>query len=163
MNPNVELEIASDHWAVLDDAETLARDAIGLACSVTRISIREGAEVSVLLTDDAGISALNARWRSQAKPTNVLSFPSAAPGRIADALLLGDIVIAFETMRREAEADGKSLADHYRHLVVHGFLHLIGFDHLDPDEADSMEGLERAILAGLSIDDPYALTAPLDD
>jgi len=162
MSPNVELEIASEHWAVLEDAEALARVAIELACSVTRTSLREGAEVSVLLTDDAGISALNAQWRSQAKPTNVLSFPLAAPGRVSDALLLGDIVIAFETMRREAEDEGKLLAHHYRHLVVHGFLHLIGFDHLEPTEADRMEALERAILAKLSIDDPYALTAPLD-
>jgi probable rRNA maturation factor len=95
---------------------------------------------------------LNERWRGCAEPTNVLSFP-AVPG----AATLGDIAIAYETTAREAEADGKRFADHLAHLAVHGFLHLLGYDHQSNDEADAMERRERVILARLGIADPYAV------
>ena len=103
--------------------------------------------------------ALNARWRGLDKPTNVLSFPAAAPERLGETPVLGDVVVAFETMAREADDEGKALADHFRHLVVHGFLHLLGFDHRSDAEAEAMEALERRILARLGVADPYGEAA----
>jgi probable rRNA maturation factor len=110
-----------------------------------------GAELSLMLTDDNEVRRLNARWRKQDKPTNVLSFPGGDPR------LLGDVVLAFETVKREAAEQGKSFADHLSHLVVHGALHLIGYDHVKARDAETMEALERQVLAGLGIADPYAL------
>ena len=112
--------------------------------------------MSVLLTGDAEVRTLNARWRGQDKPTNVLSFPAAPAGRPSESATLGDIALAFETLAREAEAAGVPLADHYRHLVTHGFLHLIGYDHETDEEAERMEALEKRILARLGVGDPYA-------
>jgi len=110
-----------------------------------------GAELSLMLTDDDEVRRLNARWRRQDKPTNVLSFPAGDP------VMLGDVVLAFETVAREATEQGKTFGDHVSHLVVHGALHLIGYDHIKAREAATMEALERRVLAGLGIDDPYAL------
>ncbi|MGA2791923.1 MAG: rRNA maturation RNase YbeY, partial [Roseiarcus sp.] len=111
---------------------------------------------------DAVIRALNERWRGAAKPTNVLSFPAAAPGKIAAAPLLGDIVVAFETAEREAVEERKTFADHVAHLIVHGFLHLLGFDHQSAGEADRMEALEIGALARLGIADPYVSSVAAD-
>jgi probable rRNA maturation factor len=119
------------------------------------VALRPGAELCIHLADDAHIRQLNARWRGLDKATNVLSFPAADAARIEEARLLGDIVLAFETVAREAEAEGKPIVDHYRHLVVHGFLHLIGFDHERDDEAQRMEAMETRILARLGVADPY--------
>jgi probable rRNA maturation factor len=115
----------------------------------------QDAELSVLLTDDAEIRALNAQWRQQDKPTNVLSFPAPSSGNMQPRLL-GDIVIAYETTAREAETEHKPFEHHLSHLTVHGFLHLLGYDHELDDEAETMERLEREILARLDIADPYA-------
>jgi probable rRNA maturation factor len=121
---------------------------------------RAGIEVSVVLASDAFVKALNREYRGRDKPTNVLAFaaldgarPSAPPGA---RLLLGDIVIAFETAAAEAKAQGKTLVDHLRHLVVHGTLHLLGHDHATEAEAAAMERLEADVLAGLGVADPYA-------
>jgi probable rRNA maturation factor len=119
----------------------------------TKIQLRAGAEISILLCDDAFIADLNKRWRGKDAPTNVLSFP--AGGDLAHAPMLGDIIIAFETTAREAAEEGKSLRNHFTHLVVHGFLHILGYDHEVDAEAEAMEALERAILAALGIEDPY--------
>jgi probable rRNA maturation factor len=117
------------------------------------------AEISIVLGDDALLHALNKRWRSQDKPTNVLSFPAAPTTLPPDApRLLGDVVLAFETVDAEAVAQGKPLAHHLRHLVVHGVLHLLGFDHEIASDAERMEALEVAVLATLDIPDPYRLT-----
>lgn len=110
-------------------------------------------EASLLLTGDAAIRELNRTWRGKDKPTNVLSFP--APSR-PGARFFGDIVLAAETIAAEAGAQGKTVDAHAAHLVVHGFLHLLGYNHEDPAEAEAMEGRERAILASLGISDPYA-------
>ncbi len=114
----------------------------------------EGKEgvVSVLLGDDVAIAALNKQWRGKDGPTNVLSFP--AP-RI-DPHFLGDIALAAETIAAEADFQGKPFQNHAAHLAVHGFLHLLGYDHEKPDEAEAMEARERAILISVGIDDPYA-------
>ncbi|WP_243404062.1 rRNA maturation RNase YbeY [Zavarzinia aquatilis] len=118
------------------------------------------AEIAITLSDDAEVRDLNRDWRGKDKPTNVLSFPGLE-GAMA-ALLppeaprpLGDIILAFETCRVEAEEQGKPLADHARHLVVHGVLHLLGYDHEEDAEAEEMEALETMVLAGLGIPDPY--------
>lgn len=112
------------------------------------------AELSIVLLDDAEQQVLNRDWRQIDKPTNVLSFPQIEPfGPVMG--ILGDITLARETLEREAADLGKSFTDHFTHLVVHGFLHILGYDHIDDDEALVMEGLETQILASLGIDDPY--------
>lgn len=123
-------------------------------------------EVSFLLANDARVRRLNRDFRGQDKPTNVLSFPveefedTPAPDEFgAGARLLGDVVFAFETLEREAAAQSKPLTDHLSHLAVHGVLHLLGYDHDVAGEADRMERLEAAVLAGLGIADPYVSVA----
>lgn len=148
----VEIAIESPLWEAFDAAPALAQTAIETALKHADAEL-DDAEVSLLLCDDAFIKTLNQRWRGQDKPTNVLSFPAAeGPG---DTALLGDIAVAFETMAREAEAEGKSFAAHFSHLVVHGLLHLLGYDHESDEEAEEMEGLESEVLASLGIADPY--------
>lgn len=128
----------------------------------------EGAvEISLLFADDAASAALNTAHRGEAGPTNVLSFAlwADAPGaaRAPDApAALGDVVLAFETVRREADAAGKSFADHTSHLIVHGVLHLLGHDHIKPADAERMERLETGVLASLGVADPYAPEAAAD-
>jgi probable rRNA maturation factor len=126
----------------------------------------EPAELAIVLTDDSGIRALNREWRKLDSPTNVLSFPAgnvggphpraAAARRRTPPRLLGDIVVAYETVAREAAAESKSFEHHLVHLTVHGFLHLLGHDHRTGRDAAKMERLETAILARLGIPDPYA-------
>lgn len=114
-----------------------------------------GATLCVLLSDDAAVQKLNAQFRAKDKPTNVLSFPAPEiPGDPAPQL--GDIALAGETCAREALEERKSLPDHLSHLVVHGVLHLCGYDHESDEDAEEMEAFEREILASLGIADPYA-------
>ncbi len=152
--PAVDVLIESPRWEAMPDAEQIVRRAIAQAAAKVVLHRRE-AELSVLLCDDAVITGLNARWRRQERPTNVLSFP-ALP-RPEPPIPLGDIAIAYETMTGEAAEQGKPAADHLAHLAVHGFLHLLGYDHEIDDEAERMERLEREILARIDIPDPYAL------
>ena len=117
----------------------------------------DAAEVAIVLTDDSGIRTLNRDWRGLDKPTNVLSFPAAqTPSRGEEPRMLGDIAIAYETTQREAEDENKPFSHHLSHLAVHGFLHLVGYDHETDADAERMESLERKILAGLGVPDPYA-------
>lgn len=113
-------------------------------------------ELSLVFTDDANIRTINSKWRHIDKATNVLSFPafSIQPGQ-RPGPILGDIVIARETVQREAQEENKSFDDHLSHLIVHGLLHLTGYDHQNDEEAEQMESLERKILASLGISDPY--------
>lgn len=111
----------------------------------------DAAEISIVLADDAAVHELNRRWRGRDAPTNVLSFASG------ERPLLGDVMLAYETVAREAAEQGKTLADHLAHLVTHGVLHLLGFDHEAPDEAEAMEALERRVLAGIGVADPYRI------
>jgi probable rRNA maturation factor len=112
------------------------------------------AELSIVLTNDAEQQVLNRDWRGIDKPTNVLSFPQIeSDGPVVG--ILGDVILARETLEREAAELGISFTDHFTHLVVHGFLHILGFDHEDDEEALEMEGLETEILAALGIADPY--------
>jgi probable rRNA maturation factor len=111
-------------------------------------------EVTLVLAGDGEMRRLNRTWRGKDASTNVLSFP--ADGDISEPGFLGDIILAYETVEREAREQGKRLEDHAAHLVVHGLLHLLGFDHADDKQAERMESLERAALATLGIADPYA-------
>ena len=150
-----DILVTADCWQAEPEAEALVHRAIEAAARQASASA-EGAEVAIVLTDDSGIRTLNRDWRGIDKPTNVLSFPAAlAPGGGAQPRLLGDIAIAYEITRREAESEDKPFADHLSHLAVHGFLHLVGYDHENDADAEKMETLERIILAGLGVPDPY--------
>ena len=146
----IDVEIEEPAWTLaLPDAETLMRRAARATLDSEGAS-DEG--VTLLLTDDETVRELNARFRQQDKPTNVLSFPAPHnPERF-----LGDVALAYGVCAREAAEQGKPLAHHLQHLVAHGVLHLLGYDHEDDDEAEAMEGLERVVLAGLGVPDPYA-------
>jgi probable rRNA maturation factor len=148
--PAIDIVIDSPVWRNEPDAAAMIRRAIGEATEMTD-AIAQPSELAVMLCDDAAMRELNARWRGRPEPTNVLSFPAA--GR---AGTLGDLAIAYETTAREAQAEGKPFADHLAHLAVHGFLHLLGYDHGSDAEAVAMERLEAAILARLGVADPYA-------
>jgi probable rRNA maturation factor len=153
MKLSLDISVPSPLWRRLPRARPIARETIAAAAAESS-GVSEG-DVSLCLADDSALRALNLSWRGIDKPTNVLSFP-AAPGRVGEAPALGDIALAYETLAREAEDLGVSLADHYRHLLVHGFLHLIGYDHETDAEAERMEALEAKILARLGVADPYA-------
>jgi probable rRNA maturation factor len=154
MKLSLDISVPSPLWRGVPRARPIAREAIAAAAAESK-GPGEGGDVSLCLADDAALRALNLSWRGIDKPTNVLSFP-AAPGRPGEATTLGDIVLAYETLAREAKDLGVSLADHYRHLLVHGFLHLIGYDHETDAEAERMEALEAKILTRLGVADPYA-------
>jgi probable rRNA maturation factor len=150
--PAVDIIVDSDLWTAEPDAAEIVRRAIAQAADVVAAT---DAELAVMLTDDAAIGALNAQWRGIDKPTNVLSFPAPASLRGDAPVHLGDIAIAYETVAREAKSDGKPLAHHLAHLAVHGFLHLLGYDHESEPDGEAMEQQERAILARLGIPDPH--------
>ncbi len=146
----IEVEIEDDGWSrALPSAAELVRRAAAAA-----LGPADG-DVVVLLTDDAAVQDLNARFRDRDRPTNVLSFPAAESA----APHLGDLVLALGVCVAEAQAQGKTLADHLSHLTVHGLLHLLGRDHQDEADADAMEAEERAILASLGVADPYRTDA----
>lgn len=145
----IGIEVEEPAWtAALPDAEALVLVAAD-ATLASEGAVGEG--VTLLLTDDETVRGLNLRFRDQDKPTNVLSFPAPQnPERFR-----GDIALAYGVCAREAQEQGKPLAHHLQHLVAHGVLHLLGYDHVSDAQADEMEGLERAVLAGLGIPDPY--------
>jgi probable rRNA maturation factor len=149
---NIEMSVTSALWSSLDNLAELTEAAVAESIRQTQVCAEPGAELSILFCDDDFIRTLNRQWRGCDASTNVLSFP--APSGAAGAL--GDIAIAYETAAGEAEAEGKRLKDHVIHLLVHGFLHLLGYDHQNDAEAAEMERLEGAILAALSIADPYS-------
>lgn len=154
----LEVEVVGESplWDAFPEAEALAAAAARAAFAALPDAAR-ACEVCVALTDDAGIRVLNRTWRGQDKPTNVLSFPApATPAAPGASVPLGDVILAFETLTREAATEGKALSAHFQHLVVHGVLHLIGHDHEDEAQAQQMEEMERRILAGLGLPDPYA-------
>ncbi len=154
MSVDIDVIVSAKSWEALEGLEALTRDSVEASVAESGARLAEGCELSVTFCDDAEIRALNAQWRGKDKPTNVLSFPT--PGPLSARLLLGDVVIAYETVAREATEQEKNLRDHAGHMVVHGFLHLIGYDHETAAEAEEMEGLERRIASRLGLRDPYA-------
>ena len=125
------------------------------ALQQSKAKLKGAAELSILLTNDEEQQGLNQQWRGKDSSTNVLSFPQIEPfGAVVG--ILGDITLARETLEREAVEQGTSFEHHFTHLVVHGFLHILGYDHLTDEEALQMESLETQILASLGVDDPYA-------
>jgi probable rRNA maturation factor len=154
---DIGLLIEEGGWPNEDTLRAIVDRAVPVALAEAEVKIVDGVELSLVFTDDDSIQSLNAEWRQKDKPTNVLSFPAfpMAPG---DALppMLGDIVLAYETVQREAELEGKPLENHITHLIIHGLLHLLGYDHETDEEAEEMEALERQALARLAIPDPYA-------
>ena len=155
MPPRIEFVETEPRWRRAAPARRLAREAVTAAAAEARVKLARGAELTIHLADDDGLRELNRRWRAKDAPTNVLSFPAVAADRLAGARLLGDVFIALQTTEREAAAEQKPLADHFRHLVAHGFLHLVGFDHETSDEAEIMEAVEIRALARLGVADPY--------
>lgn len=150
----IEVDIESPDWAaaLADPAGLVQRAAAAALAGASR----EG-DVVVLLADDQALAELNAGYRGKAGPTNVLSFPAPESARPH----LGDVAVAYGVCRREADEQGKRLEHHLMHLVAHGVLHLVGYDHQSDGEAEIMEALERKVLQGLGAPDPYAL--PPDD
>jgi probable rRNA maturation factor len=157
--PIAEILVVADCWQAEPEAEAVIDRAIAAAARFVTADVGES-ELAVMLTDDDGIRTLNRNWRGLDKPTNVLSFPALQPEgarKPGDApRMLGDIAIAYQTTRREADDEQKPFDHHLSHLAVHGFLHLIGHDHEQDQEAETMETLEREILSRLGIPDPYA-------
>jgi probable rRNA maturation factor len=152
----LDLAVEAGDWPDKSMLEGLARDAIGAA--LAEVGLEAGrTELNIVFSDDANIRSLNAQWRGKDKPTNVLSFPAFSPKRAAPLPpMLGDIVLAAETVRRESVLEDKPLEHHITHLILHGFLHLLGYDHETDADAEEMESVERRALARLSIPDPYA-------
>lgn len=158
--PHLEIIVEAPAWNALRGVKPALRRAISAAAAPMQL---EESELAIVLTDDAAIRELNRRWRGSDKATNVLSFPAhglVPPG--SGPRPLGDVVIAYETMAREAQEQGLPLTHHLTHLAVHGFLHLLGYDHESDTEAETMEQLERDILARLDVPDPYATREEAD-
>jgi len=155
---HIDIMVEAGNWPDEAALEGLVRKSVVAAW--TNLGLNSAAsELSVVFTDDASIQALNAEWRGKDKPTNVLSFPAfPVKAGMQPGPMLGDIIIARETVEREALEEGKPLENHLAHLVVHGFLHLLGYDHETDAEAEVMEGREREILHALAIPNPYAVS-----
>jgi probable rRNA maturation factor len=147
--PSIDIQTQSPLWQQQPQAEATLRAAIEAAAA--ELSTPPG-EVSIVLTDDSAMRALNRDWRSSDKPTNVLSFAAVPAARAA---FLGDIVIAYETLQRECEDEQREFLHHLAHLAVHGFLHLLGYDHHTDRQAEEMEGLESRIMRSMKMPDPY--------
>lgn len=152
----VAIEVEDEAWGGLPDLEKITHRAVDAALAATGID-PAAHELAILFADDASIAELNAAWRGKTGPTNVLSFPAPEelPVPEGEARPLGDIVLAWGVVSREAAQQDKSLPDHVAHLIIHGVLHLLGHDHEDEAEAQDMERLEAEILKGLGISNPY--------
>ena len=153
----VETDV-SDQWGRRTDWAALARRAVHSAVAHSRHASLADNEVSVKFATDDEVRALNARWRGRDRATNVLSFPMAGEAELADSPLLGDVVLAHGVCADEAASKGVPVETHAAHLLVHGTLHLLGYDHETDAEAEEMEEAERRALAALGIADPYHVT-----
>lgn len=154
--PHIDISIEAGEWPEEARLGQLITAAIECAAETAKLEWPKEAELSTVFTDDAAMAELNKQWRDKPSPTNVLSFPGGdiEIGQPSD-MMIGDLVFAFETVVREAQEQDKSIDNHLTHLIIHGFLHLFGYDHLNDQEAEQMEALETAALSSLGIDDPY--------
>lgn len=146
---HIDITIEDPRWT--DISEELIKETLLLTSQQFE---EENLELSLVLTNDTAIQKLNHDYREKDKPTNVLSFPNDPP-------LLGDIVMAYETIEHEAIEQGKEQEHHIRHMLVHGLLHLYGYDHITDEDADEMESLEAEILAKMGIKNPYTSTGSM--
>jgi probable rRNA maturation factor len=146
----IDMLVESELWKKTDDVRPTVRRAVTEAAAMLSTS---GSELAIVLTDDSAIRLLNRAWRGVDAATNVLSFPTKRTG--GKPPLIGDIVLAYETIAGEARAERKPFVHHVAHLAVHGFLHLLGYDHVRSKDAEAMERVERDILRRLAIPDPY--------
>jgi probable rRNA maturation factor len=152
---NVTVAVEDEGWHSIPALEELVDHAVAVAATMAGVD-DPSKETAILLTSDTAIAELNSTWRGKEGPTNVLSFPAEDfPTPPGHSKPLGDIALAYGTVAGEAAAMGKSLPDHVTHLIVHGFLHLVGFDHGNDADAQEMEELERLVLKDLGIGDPY--------
>jgi probable rRNA maturation factor len=150
--PSIDIQIQSPLWDAQPLAAQTVRDAIAAAAATLSTADNE---VSILLTDDKAIRLLNREWRGIDKPTNVLSFPAATTKASVRMPLFGDIVMAYETLKRECDDEDRIFLHHLAHLTVHGFLHLIGYDHQVEAQAEEMEGFESKIMTRMQMPDPH--------
>lgn len=156
----VDINIEKGDWP--ERLVPLAERVLATALEHSGYAVEGPCEISVLLTDDAAQQALNREWRGKDKSTNVLSFPALDADDPIEGLL-GDISLAYETLVREADKLEKPFAQHFAHLLVHGMLHILGYDHLSEDEALAMEARETDIMGLLGYPDPYDGQVLLDD
>lgn len=149
----IEVDVVEDdgNWSALSDAQTLIERAAAAVAQELGGSVGSGM-VAVALSSDASVEVLNGQFRGKPKPTNVLSFPA---GEGVPDGFIGDVILAAETVRREADEQGVPLAHHVQHLVVHGILHLLGYDHISAADAERMEAIEISILSKLGVANPY--------
>jgi probable rRNA maturation factor len=160
----VDVACAGKHWSALAFEQLCRRTARAAYAAVpARRKPKAKAELAILLTSDAAIRRLNARYRGKDKPTDVLSFPAWSPEEppLGRSVMLGDVIIAYGTSARDAKAEAKPLGAHVMHLVVHGVLHLLGYDHMRDEDAAVMERLEIAVLKKLGVPNPYAGQEPV--
>ena len=149
------IDIADDAWTRVRDLEELTGRAIEAALDHARVD--KNVEIGVLFANDEEAARLNRQWRHKDYAPNILSFPAPEMHDVpaGEPRPLGDLILASGTVAREAQEQGKPLTSHLTHLIVHGTLHLLGFDHLEESDAERMEAAEIAILAGLGVPDPY--------
>lgn len=152
----IDILVEADGWAPEAELRALTAGAVAAVLAASPAAVVPGAELSVVFTDDGHVRDLNRHYRGKDSATNVLSFPAAPLSTEGFGPQLGDIVLARETIAAEASEQGLTLGAHLTHLMVHGFLHLVGYDHDTGDKAVVMESLETAILQTLGIADPYA-------
>ena len=151
-----DILLEAGDWPSRARLRRIAAKVVDAANASLSPSVADGAELSLVFTDDAHSRELSRRFLNKDKATNVLSFPAASPESGRFGPILGDIVLARETVFHEAEAGGLTVEDHLAHLILHGFLHILGYDHQDEAEAAAMERLETALLGGIGIADPYS-------
>jgi probable rRNA maturation factor len=150
----IDVMVRSARWRKRPAARNVVKSAVLAAAKA--VSTRP-VELAIVLSDDSAIRSLNRQWRGKNAPTNVLSFPAVTAGKGRSAPpYVGDVVIAYQTTAREAAAEGKPFNHHLAHLAIHGFLHLLGYDHENDRDAEAMERLERRILKRIGVADPYA-------
>lgn len=160
----IDISVKSSLWDSVPDVESLARMTVERAVTLGYLAVGKydpvDTEISIVLADNAMVQELNKTYRHKDKPTNVLSFPQTELEGFDSELSfisLGDVIVAYETLLAESQEQGKSFSDHFRHLLVHGTLHLMHFDHETESEAEEMESLEIEILRTMSIKNPYEM------
>lgn len=155
--PQIDITVSTEGWGDENQLSALIEKAIKSVAETAGLKWPEESELSLLFTDDAQMTSINGEWREKNQPTNVLSFPGSDVeiGEQSD-FMIGDLVFAYETVKREAVEQEKQFEDHLTHLTIHGFLHLFGYDHIEDKQAEQMEALEIKSLAQLGINDPYA-------